>query len=313
MVFFMKESPLKKFNMGTVIIIAALGFFFFVAVILLAAVGLSGEGGWTGLGGDRIAVIYIEGTIFDSRTAVEQMKMYGNDERVKAILIRIDSPGGGVAASQEIHDQVLWLREERKKKVIVSMGSVAASGGYYVACAADYIVANPGTVTGSIGVIAEWVNYANLLKWAQVRPEVIKSGEMKDAGSATRELAPKERQYLQGIINQMYQQFVNAVVAGRADKGLTRQRILQLADGRVYTGEEAVREKLIDELGSYEAALRKTAEIAGIRGEPQIVTPPKPRRGSLLDLLRDADVEGIISKGLHQAPGASLQFQYLWK
>lgn len=313
MVFFMKESAVKKFNLGTVIIISALGFFFFIAVMLMAAVALSGEGGWSGWGGDRIAVIYIEGTIFDSRTAVEQMKMYGQDERVKAILLRIDSPGGGVAASQEIHDQVRWLREERKKKVVVSMGSVAASGGYYIACASDHILANPGTVTGSIGVIAEWVNYTSLLKWAQMRPEVIKSGEMKDAGSPTRELAPKEREYLQSIINQMYQQFVNAVAAGRADRGLTRERILQLADGRVYTGEEAVREKLIDELGSYEAALRRTAEIAGLRGEPQVVTPPKPRRGSLLDLLTDADVEGILSKGLNQAPGASLQFEYLWK
>jgi protease-4 len=303
----------KKFNLGTVIIIATLGFFFFIAVILLAVTALSGEGGWTGLGGDRIAVIYIEGVIFDSRTTVEQMKMYADDERVKAMLIRIDSPGGGVAASQEIYDQVRWLREEKRKKVIVSMGSVAASGGYYIACPADYILANPGTVTGSIGVIAEWVNYASLLKWAQMQPEVIKSGEMKDAGSPTRELTPKEREYLQGIINQMYQQFVNAVAAGRADKGLSRERILQLADGRVYTGEEAVREKLIDELGSFEAALRRTAEIAGIRGEPQIVTPPRPRRGSLLDLLTGSDAEGIILRGLNQAPGASLQFEYLWK
>jgi protease-4 len=303
----------KKFNLGTVILIAALGFFFFIAVILLAVLALSGEGGWTGLGGDRIAVIYVEGVIFDSRTTVEQMKLYADDERVKAVLIRIDSPGGGVAASQEIYDQVRWLREEKKKKVIVSMGSVAASGGYYIACPADYILANPGTVTGSIGVIAEWVNYASLLKWAQMQPEVIKSGEMKDAGSPTRELNPKEREYLQGIINQMYQQFVNAVAAGRADKGLSRERILQLADGRVYTGEEAVREKLIDELGSFEAALRRTAEIAGIRGEPQVVTPPRPRRGSLLDLLTGGDAESIISKGLNQAPGASLQFEYLWK
>jgi protease-4 len=304
---------MKKFNLGTIIIIAVLGFFFFVAIILVAAGALSGEGGWAGLGGDRIAVIHVEGAIFDSRTVVEQMKMYADDERVRAILLRIDSPGGGVAASQEIHDQVRWLREEKKKKVTVSMGSVAASGGYYIACASDLIVANPGTVTGSIGVIAEWVNFADLLKWAQVRPEVIKSGEMKDAGSPTRELSPKEREYIQGIINQMYQQFVNAVAAGRGEKGLSRERILQLADGRVYTGEEALKEKLIDELGGYEAALRRTAELAGIRGEPQIVTPPRPRRGSILDLLTDADVESILSKGLNQAPRAGLQFQYIWK
>ncbi len=304
---------MKKLKLGTLLLVSALGFFFFIAVILLSAIALSGQGGWSGLGGDRIAVIYIEGTIFDSKTAVEQLKMYADDSRVRAVLIRIDSPGGGVAASQEIHDQVRWLRQVKGKTVVVSMGSVAASGGYYIACGADHIVANPGTVTGSIGVIAEWVNYGNLLRWAQMQPQIIKSGEMKDAGSATRELTPKEREYLQGIIDQMFQQFVAAVASGRADKGLTRERVLQLADGRVYTGEEAVKEKLIDELGSFEAALRKTAELAGIPGEPQIVTPPKPRRGSLLDLLTGTDAEGIFSKGMLEAPDATLQFEYLWK
>jgi protease-4 len=237
--------------------------------------------------------------------------MYADDSRVKGVLLRIDSPGGGVAASQEISDQVRWLRDEKKKTVVVSMGSVAASGGYYIACAADHIIANPGTVTGSIGVIAEWVNYGNLLKWAQMQPEVIKSGDMKDVGSPTREINAKERAYLQGLINQMFTQFVNAVAAGR--KELTRERIMELADGRVYTGEEALREKLIDGLGNYDAALKKTAELVGIRGEPQVVTPPKPRRGSILDLLTKTDVGEILSGNSLQPPGASLQFEYLWK
>ncbi len=302
---------MKRLNLTTVLIIAGFGFVFFVAIILLAALALSRQGGWTGLGGDRIAVVYIEGVIFDSKSVNEHLKMYADDSRVKAVLLRIDSPGGGVAASQEISDQVRWLREEKKKTVVVSMGSVAASGGYYIACAADHIVANPGTVTGSIGVIAEWVNYGNLLKWAQMQTEVVKSGEMKDVGSPTREITARERAYLQGLIDQMFAQFVNAVAAGR--KELTRERIMELADGRVYTGEEALREKLIDGLGNYDAALKKTAELVGIKGEPQVVTPPKPRRGSILDLLTRTDVGEILSGNGLQPPGAALQFEYLWK
>jgi len=302
---------MRRLNLATIFIIAGFALVFFVAIILIAAVVISRDGGWLGVGGDRIAVVYVEGIIFDSKTVNEQLKMYADDPRVKAILLRIDSPGGGVAASQEISDQVRWLKQEKNKKIVVSMGSVAASGGYYIACGADKIFANPGTVTGSIGVIAEWVNYGSLLKWAQLEPEVIKSGEFKDVGSPTRPITPKERQYLQNLINQMFGQFVNAVAEGR--KSLTREEIVKLADGRVYTGEEAVREKLIDDLGNYDAALKATAEMVGIKGEPQVVTPPKPRRGSLLDLLTTTDVTTILGNAPLQAPGASLQFEYLWK
>src|SRR2546425_4273502 len=208
---------MKKFNLTAVLIVAGFGFVFFVAIILLAALLLSREGGFIGLGGDRIAVVYLEGVIFDSKNINEQLKMYADDSRVRAILLRMDTPGGGVTASQEIADQVKWLRNEKGKKVVISMGAVGASGGYYIACAADKIYANPGTITGSIGVIAEWVNYGNLLKWAQMQPEVIKSGELKDVGSPTREITPKERAYLQALINQMFEQFVSAVADGRKD------------------------------------------------------------------------------------------------
>jgi protease-4 len=303
---------MKKFNLTTVLIVAGFGFVFFVAIILLAALALSRDGGFIGLGGDRIAVVYLEGVIFDSKNINEQLKMYGDDSRIRAILLRMDTPGGGVAASQEIADQVKWLRNERNKKVVISMGSVGASGGYYIACAADKIYANPGTITGSIGVIAEWVNYGNLLKWAQMQPEVIKSGELKDVGSPTREITPKEREYLQHLINQMFEQFVSAVAEGRKDH-LTRDQIKALSDGRVYTGEEALREKLIDDLGNYDAALKGAAELVGIKGEPQIVTPPKPRRGSILDLLTSTDVGGVLSNNMLQPPGSTLQFEYLWK
>ena len=303
---------MKKLNLTTVLILAGFGLVFFVAIILLAALALSRDGGFIGLGGDRIAVVYLEGVIFDSKTINEQLKMYGDDSRVKAILLRMDTPGGGVAASQEIADQVKWLRNEKGKKVVISMGSVGASGGYYIACAADRIYANPGTITGSIGVIAEWVNYGNLLKWAQMQPEVIKSGEFKDVGTPTREITPKEREYLQRLINQMFEQFVSAVAEGRKDH-LTREQIKVLSDGRVYTGEEALREKLIDGLGNYDAALKATAELVGIKGEPQVVTPPKPRRGSILDLLTSTDLAGVLSNHTLQPPGSTLQFEYLWK
>jgi len=303
---------MKKFSVTTVLIIAGFGFVIFVAIILLAALLLSRDGGFIGLGGDRIAVVYLEGVIFDSKTVNEQLKMYGDDSRVRAILLRMDTPGGGVAASQEIADQVKWIRTEKGKKVVISMGSVGASGGYYIACAADKIYANRGTITGSIGVIAEWVNYGNLLKWAQLQPEVIKSGELKDVGSPTRETTPKERAYLQGLINQMFEQFVSAVADGRKEL-LTRDQVKQLADGRVYTGEEALKEKLIDDLGNYDAALKGTAELVGIKGEPQVVTPPKPRRGSILDLLTSSDLGGLVSHNTLQPPGSILQFEYLWK
>jgi len=303
---------MKKFNLATVIIIAGFGFVLFVAIILLAALAFSRDGGFAGLGGDRIAVVYLEGIIFDPKVINEQLKMYGDDSRVKAILLRMDTPGGGVAASQEIADQVKWLRNEKGKKVVISMGSVGASGGYYIACAADKIYANPGTITGSIGVIAEWVNYGNLLKWAQLEPEVIKSGELKDVGSPTRAISPKEREYLQHLINQMFEQFVSAVADGRKQH-LTREQIKQLSDGRVYTGEEALKEKLIDQLGNYDAALKGTAELVGIKGEPQIITPPKPRRGSILDLLTSTDVGKLLSNNTLQPPGSTLQFEYLWK
>lgn len=301
---------MKRLNLTTILIVAGLVFVFFVGVILFAAIVLTGG---SGLSSERVAVVYLEGPIFESKTVNEHLKMYADDSRVKAILLRIDSPGGGVAASQEIYDQVRWVRQEKNKKVIVSMGSVAASGGYYIASAADRIVANPGTITGSIGVIAEYVNYGDLLRWAQLQSEVIKSGEFKDSGSPTRPLTPREREYLQGLINQMYAQFINAIMEGRGDKGPPRERLMQLADGRVYTGEEAIREKLIDDLGNYETALRITAEMAGIQGEPSVVTPPKPTRGSILDLLVKTDVGGLITSGALQPPGSSLQFQYLWK
>ncbi len=276
-------------------------------------------------GGDRIAVIPVEGVINNemAKNVSRNLKQYGSDSRVRAIILRVDSPGGGVSPSQEIYREVRRIKEEKKKKVIVSMASVAASGGYYIACPADKIFANPGTITGSIGVIAEWLNYKDLAQWAKVKPVVFKSGEFKDTGSPTRDLTDREKQYFQGMINELYAQFVNAVTEGRKGRGsegneLNEDRVKTLADGRIYTGEGALKYGLIDAIGNYEDALKEAARMVGIKGEPQIVTPPKPREGiSILDLLLGVTKIKEISPGqLHNEIidiDTSVRFKYQWK
>ena len=237
---------MKKFNLTTVLIVAGFGFVFFVAIILAGALMLSQDGGFVGLGGDRIAVVYLEGIIFNSRTINEQLKMYGDDSRVKAILLRMDTPGGGVAASQEIADQVKWLRNEKGKKVVISMGAVGASGGYYIASAADKIYANPGTITGSIGVIMHLLNWQETEKKLGLQPTVIKSGAFKDIGSNDRPMTPEEKALLQNIIMDSYDQFVTAVADGRK---MNKEAVKKLADGRIYSGRQAKSVNLVDELG----------------------------------------------------------------
>ena len=284
----MKRSSLILITIISVIVLGMFG----ITIFALMS-GLSGKGDGFG-GGDRIAVIPVEGVIGNGTAKVvnQHLKQYGEDGRVKAIILRIDSPGGGVSESQEIYREVKRVKDEKKKKVIVSMGSVAASGGYYVACPADHIFANPGTITGSIGVIAEWLNYKELADWAKVKPVVFKTGEFKDTGSATRELSDSERKYFQGLINEMFSQFVGAVAEGRQGRGAEGQQLAdveavkKLADGRVFTGSTAKANGLVDELGNFEDAVKYTAKLIGMKGEPSLVTPPKEREGvSLLDLL----------------------------
>ncbi len=297
---------------------------FVVSLIAMMAFNADLDG-FKASGGDRIAVIPVEGVIDGemAKTVNRHLKQYGEDARVKAILLRIDSPGGSVSPSQEIYREVKRVKEEKKKKVVVSMGSVAASGGYYIACPADLILANPGTVTGSIGVIAEWLNYKELAEWAKLKPVVFKSGEFKDTGSPTRELSEADRKFFQNMIDELYGQFVQAVAEGRKDKGpeeakLNPERVRVLADGRVYTGEAALKNGLIDEIGNYEDAVRATARLIGVKGEPSIVTPPKPREPySLLDLLLSATKIRSISPS--ELPNqlinidTSIKFKYQWK
>ncbi len=300
--------PQKKSNLLLWIILGGGAFVFVVLCLLAAVVYFTGEGSsGLSISSGQIAVIDVEGVISDSREFVEDLKDYGNRSSVKSVVLRINSPGGGVAASQEIYEAIKKFRAESKKKVVVSMGSVAASGGYYIACGADRIFANPGTITGSIGVIAEWYNYGDLLRWAKTQNVVIKSGTYKDSGSSTRPLTEEEKVYFQSLISNMYDQFVSAVANGRKMKDET---VRKLADGRVYTGQEAKAGGLVDELGTMQDAIDAAARMAGIKGEPKILSPTK-KRFTITDLLL-----GDARSALSLSPDRSeshIRFQYLWR
>lgn len=231
-------------------------------------------------GQDRVALIRVEGVILDAQATIGELKQYSENPLVKAIVLRIDSPGGGVVPSQEIHDAVKRVKNKSNKAVIASMGTVAASGGYYIAAATDRIIANPGTLTGSIGVIMETTNLEGLLKKVGVEGVVIKSGRFKDVGSPLRKMNDEERKLLQAVMDDVHQQFIQAVADGRS---LEPSEVEPLADGRIFTGRQAKEAKLVDELGDLEDAIHIAADIAGIEGEPKVVEPR--RRFSIRDIL----------------------------
>jgi protease-4 len=228
--------------------------------------------------GDKIGIVEIKGVITQSAEVIEEIHQYQEDEGVKAIILRIDSPGGGVGPAQEIHREILKVKS--KKKVVTSMGSVAASGGYYIACASDLIIANPGTITGSIGVLMQFSNFEELLKKIGIRGVVLKSGEHKDIGSPFREMTPEEKKIMQEVIDNVHQQFIQAVAEGRK---LDRAKVVQIADGRIITGEQAKKLGLVDQMGNLQDAIDTTAKMVGIEGKPNILYPKK--KFSLLELL----------------------------
>jgi protease-4 len=283
------------------------------AFVLLAVVALSlviaygGQSGGEFAFGDRIQVVEIEGELVDSRPIIEQLKRYEDNKSVRAILLNVDSPGGGVATSQELYTEIKRLREEKGKIIVAYMSSVGASGAYYLSAPANKIIANPGTVIGSIGVIAEWVNYEELLKWAKMQDVVFKTGEFKDTGSATRALTDREKAYFQGLIDDMYVQFVEAVATGRK---LDVDQVRALADGRVFTGRDAREKKLIDETGNFQDAVDLTASLAGISGKPNLLRVTR-QRVTLLDVLT-GDVSHLNPFGA-QNMKSQIRFQYLWK
>ena len=256
-------------------VIAGLLIFFFSVLFFIG--GYGGKPGRFSFG-DRIGIVEIKGVIIQSSEIIEQIHQYVEDEGVKAIILRIDSPGGGVGPSQEIHREI--LRIKTKKKVITSMGSVAASGGYYIACASDLIVANPGTITGSIGVLMEFTNIEELFKKIGIKGVVLKSGEHKDMGSPLREMSPEEKKIIQGVIDDVHQQFVQAVSEGRK---MNRTKVMEIADGRILTGEQAKQMGLVDQLGNLQDAIDVVSKMVGVQGRPGILYPKK--RFSLWELL----------------------------
>jgi protease-4 len=257
--------------------------------------------------GDKIAVVDLEGVIMSPKDTVEQLRKFGDDSSIKAIIIHVNSPGGGAAASEEIYREVLRIRDVKKKRIVASIETVGASGAYYVSSATNKIFADQASIVGSIGVIAEWYNYEELLKWAKLQAIVLKAGEFKDTGSPVRPMTPAERAYMQGLIDDMHGQFIHSVAEGRHMKDA---EILPLADGKVWTGEQAMPLKLIDQIGDFRAAIADTAKSVGIKGEPTLVHPEKDRK-SVLDLLF-----GDVSEYLPD-PAKLMQsnagFYYLWK
>ncbi len=295
------------------IVIGGGAFFLFVlsvfTLVYLALQAGGGEASGIGTfgGGDRIGVVDLEGIILSPQPVVDQLKKFGDDSSIKAIILHVNSPGGGVAASEEIYREVKRVRSEKKKKIVVSIETVGASGAYYVASASDKIYADEGSIVGSIGVIAQWVNYGDLMKWAKLKDIVLKTGEFKDTGNPARELTPAEQAYMQSLIDNMFGQFIKAVSDGR---GLKYDDVKSIANGKVWTGQEALPMKLIDGIGDFQAVVSDTARLVGIKGEPTLVRPEKERR-SVLDLLL-GDVSQYLpsrEKLMEQQVG----FYYLWK
>jgi len=258
--------------------LALLGLLVVAVIGVSLLISMTLDSGW--LGGEKVGVIRIEGVITDSRETIEELRRFRDNPSIKAVVLRIDSPGGGVVPSQEIHAELLKARKDGRLKVVASMGNLAASGGYYIAVATDKIVANPGTLTGSIGVIMELANVQGLLEKVGVQSVVIKSGRYKDLASPFRAMSAEDRALLQNVLDDVHDQFIRAVATGRALKVV---QVRDLADGRIFTGRQARTAKLVDELGDLQDSIKLAARLVGIEGEPRVVEPRK--RFSFRDLL----------------------------
>ena len=277
---------------------------FFLVLILFALIGiLSLASEWIPeqRAQNRIGVIDVTGIISGSQHIVNQVKKFRQDKRIRGIILRIDSPGGSVGPSQEIYDEVLKAREGGKI-IYASMGSMAASGGYYIASAAEKIFANPGTLTGSIGVIMAFTNAKGLMEKIGLQPKIIKAGKYKDIGSPARAMTEKERNLLQSVVDDVHQQFIEAIASGR---GISIEEVTAIADGRIFTGRQAHSLKLVDELGGLQATIDQLSDKVGIIGAPKIVKE-KPRLGFLDWVLKTT----INQPFINQSSIPSLQ--YTW-
>ena len=299
----------KKSRLWLWILVGATAFFvLLLSVFALVGLAMRGSHGGEFAGfGDKIGVIDVEGVILDPRTVVKQLREFRRDDSIRAIILHVNTPGGGAAASQEIYSEVRRIRDEKKKKIVASIETLGASGGYYISAATEKIYADPASIVGSIGVISQWVNYEDLLKWAKLKDVTFKAGALKDTGNPARPMTPEEKAYFQSLINDMHGQFISAVAEGRR---LKMDDVKKLADGRVWTGQQALPLKLVDQIGDFRVAVEETAKAVGIKGEPTLVHPEKERR-TLLDLIF-GDVSEYIPDRAKLLEN-HVSFYYLWK
>ncbi|MHB9098183.1 MAG: signal peptide peptidase SppA [Syntrophales bacterium] len=255
---------------------------------------------------DKIGVVQIEGVITDSREVADQIDEFSKDDAIRAVVLRIDSPGGGVAASQEIYQAVHELR--KKKRVVASMGSIAASGGYLIAVAAEKIVANPGTITGSISAVMHFADVQELMKKVGVRSSVVKSGKFKDIGSPARQMTSEERQLIQGIVDDIYDQFVSVISENRK---IPLDKVRKIADGRIFSGRQALDLNLVDDLGGLQDTVFLAGRLAGIVGKPEIVYSAKKKTSLLRYIIENAAsaVSGEIQRRSAESQGALFLLQ----
>jgi protease-4 len=260
---------------------------------LLMAVGVSLRGG-TGLGlGGRIALIEVEGVIADDEGFLREVRRLRRDGSVAGWVVAINSPGGVVAPSQSMYRALRQIRDEDGEPVVAAIGSVGASGGYYVALGADSILALPGSITGSIGVIMEYPNVSGLLEKVGVQMEIVKAGEQKDIGSPFRDMGPEDRAILDALVDDVHAQFIEAVVEARS---LPMEEVLPLADGRVLSGRQAMAAGLVDGLGNVEEAIGIAGRMAGLGSQPRVVRPPEEEVPWMLDLL----LGKTVARALHE-------------
>jgi protease-4 len=284
-------------------IVVGIGAFFLLNIGfgLIALSSLLGENRELTVG-SGVGLIEVKGLIMDPQETVKHLVDFGKSENVKAVVLRIDSPGGVVGPSQEIWSAVKRLKE--KKQVIVSMGSVAASGGYYIAAPANLIYANPGTITGSIGVLMKFSNIEGLMDKVGMKSFTLKTGKFKDSGSPFRNMSPEERAVLQSVIDSTHSQFVRAVAEGRK---MPEQKVRELADGRIFSGEQALQLKLIDRLGTMQDAIAEAGRLSGIQGEPQVIKTPKKKKLFMDMLVEESAVK--FSSLMRKERGFSLNYE----
>mgnify|MGYP001320382619 FL=1 len=275
-----------------------------LAVMVLLAVGSTLlPDRWKSPSGE-IALVRIQGMLMDSQNIVRQLSNYRHNPNVRGIVLRIDSPGGAVAPAQEIYSEIMKLRADHKT-VYASMGTVAASGGYYIACAADYVLANPGTLTGSIAAVMAFSNIEELTDKIGIKPIIIKSGKYKDVGSPLRGMKPEERKLLQSVVDDVHQQFVQAVAKGR---GLPVSEVNEIADGRIMTGQQALTLKLVDEMGGLEKTIELLAKKIGVEGRPKVIE--EKEKTPFFDWLLQSSLPSRLAATL--MPASLPRLQYVW-